>query len=149
MTQLFNVRNNDQLSGRQMVGGSTIFDYYKTQYLTNTPASDGNTRTFTFSAWVKRSRMSTTNGTVYPTIFTGYKDNNEMDYFQFNENDIREILNENDLLKDNSKLLIDKKLKNVFHIQNKKSVKIHNYRFYNWIYTIANNNSLPPIKINT
>ena len=48
-----------------------------------------------------------------------------------------------------SKLLIDKKLKNVFHIQNKKSVKIHNYRFYNWIYTIANNNSLPPIKINT
>ena len=87
MAQLFNVRNNDQLSGRQLVMGSTIFDSYKSQYLTNTPASDGNKRTFTFSAWVKRSRMSTTNGTVYPTIFTGYKDNNEMDYFQFNEND--------------------------------------------------------------
>ena len=80
MAQLFNVRNNDQLSGRQLVMGSTIFDSYKSQYLTNTPASDGNTRTFTFSALVKRSRMSTTNVTVYPTIFTGYKDNNEMDY---------------------------------------------------------------------
>jgi len=87
VTQIFNVRNNDQLSGRQMVEGSTIFDYYKTQYLTNTPASDGNKRTFTFSAWVKRSRMSTTNGTVYPSMFTAYKDADELDYFQFNEND--------------------------------------------------------------
>ena len=51
------------------------------------------------------------------------------------------------LFRDFGKLLIDKEFKNVFHIQNKKSVKIHNYKFNDCIYTIANNNSLPPIKI--
>lgn len=51
------------------------------------------------------------------------------------------------LFRDFSKLLIDKQFKNVFHTQNKKLVKIHNYNFNDWIYTIANNNSLPPIKI--
>ena len=51
------------------------------------------------------------------------------------------------LFRDFNKLLVDKEFKNVFHIENKKSVKIHNYKFKNWIYTIANNHISPPIKI--
>ncbi len=51
------------------------------------------------------------------------------------------------LFMDFSKLLIDKEFKNVFHIQNKKSVKINNYKFNDWVYTIANNHLSSPIEI--
>jgi len=51
------------------------------------------------------------------------------------------------LFRDFSKLLIDKEFKNVFHIKNKTSVKIHNYKFDNLVYTIANNHLSSPIKI--
>ena len=67
-----NVITEDRASGAQVIDGSLKFDG---GYLTRTPTSAGNRRTFTWSAWIKRSDVSsrsavwgagTTNGSGNP-----------------------------------------------------------------------------------
>ena len=40
-------------SGAQVIDGSLKFDSSKKNYLTRTPSSAGNNKTFTFSSWTK------------------------------------------------------------------------------------------------
>ena len=49
----------DRASGALVVDGSLRFDSSKSQYLTRTPSSSGNRKTFTWSYWVKRTNLST------------------------------------------------------------------------------------------
>ena len=51
------VITEDRASGAQVIDGSLKFDGYLADYLTKTPSSVGNQRTFTFSCWCKRSRF--------------------------------------------------------------------------------------------
>ena len=66
------VITEDRASGAQVIDGSLKFDG---GYLTRTPTSVGNRKTFTWSAWIKRSGLSfraalwgagTTNGSNNP-----------------------------------------------------------------------------------
>ena len=48
----------DRASGAQVIDGSLTFDKDKEQYLTRTPSTAGNRKTFTWSVWLKRSRLA-------------------------------------------------------------------------------------------
>lgn len=50
----------DRASGALVVDGSLRFDSGKSNYLTRTPASAGNRKTWTWSGWVKRSTLGST-----------------------------------------------------------------------------------------
>ena len=50
------VISDDSALGGQLVSGSLKFDGTKSQYLTRTPSSASNRRTFTWSGWVKRNQ---------------------------------------------------------------------------------------------
>lgn len=63
---------DDSAVGGQIIQGSTIFDTNHSAYLSRTPSSAGNRKTYTVSVWVKKS----SNDAVYP-IFSRYTDNNE------------------------------------------------------------------------
>jgi hypothetical protein len=54
-------------------------------FLNRTPASAGNRKTFTFSAWIKRGELSTSEY----SIFTGYTDANNRWYVRFEGNAFR------------------------------------------------------------
>ena len=49
----------DRAGGGQVIEGSLKFDSSKSHYLTRTPSSAGNRKTWTWSGWVKRSALST------------------------------------------------------------------------------------------
>ena len=49
----------DRASGALVVDGSLRFDSGKSNYLTRTPASAGNRKTWTWSGWVKRGSLAT------------------------------------------------------------------------------------------
>ena len=55
------VISDDSALGGQLVSGSLKFDGTKSQYLTRTPSSTGNRRTFTWSGWIKRSGLDASN----------------------------------------------------------------------------------------
>ena len=55
------VISDDSALGGQLVSGSLKFDGTKSQYLTRTPSSASNRRTFTWSGWVKRSQLDASN----------------------------------------------------------------------------------------
>jgi hypothetical protein len=48
------VLSEDKASGAQVVDGSLRFDSGKSHYLSRTPGSAGNRKTFTWSGWYKK-----------------------------------------------------------------------------------------------
>jgi hypothetical protein len=50
-----NLLTEDRVSGAQIVDGSLRFDSGKSHYLSRTPGSAGNQKTWTWSGWVKRN----------------------------------------------------------------------------------------------
>ena len=61
-----NIITSDSALGSAKIQKSLRFNDDDSSYLLRTPSSNGNRQTWTFSAWVKRSNITT--GT-YPTIF--------------------------------------------------------------------------------
>ena len=53
------VITEDRAGGAQVIDGSLRFDSSKSHYLSRTPASAGNTKTFTVSTWFKRLKTGT------------------------------------------------------------------------------------------
>ena len=51
------VVTSDRASGAQVIGGSLKFDASKSQYLTRTPGSAGNRKTWTWSCWLRRDNL--------------------------------------------------------------------------------------------
>ena len=51
------VVTEDRASGAQIVDGGLRFDASKSQYLSRTPSSAGNRKTWTWAGWVKRSGL--------------------------------------------------------------------------------------------
>ena len=60
-------------SGAQVIDGSLTFDSTKSTHLTRTPSAVGNRRTWTWSAWVKRNKLS-----ERVALFTAATDNTEI-----------------------------------------------------------------------
>ena len=52
------VITEDRASGAQVIDGSLRFDSTKKQYLTRTPSSASNQKTFTLSGWFKLSSIT-------------------------------------------------------------------------------------------
>jgi hypothetical protein len=79
------VVTEDRASGAQIVDGGLRFDSGKTHYLSRTPGSAGNRRTWTWSSWVKRNKLVS-----YQTIFGAVSTNGESTNFTFSfgSNDI-------------------------------------------------------------
>ena len=63
---------DDSALGGQIIQGSTIFDRNHEAYLSRTPSSAGNQKTYTLSSWVKRSSI----GSTHP-IFNRYTANSD------------------------------------------------------------------------
>ena len=76
------VVTEDRASGAPIVDGSLKFDSSKTQYLTRTPGSVGNRKTWTWSGWVKRNKL----GASQP-FFSGVQDGNNATVVSFDSND--------------------------------------------------------------
>jgi hypothetical protein len=51
------VVTSDRASGAQVIDGSLKFDASKSQYLTRTPGSAGNRKTWTWSCWLRRDNL--------------------------------------------------------------------------------------------
>ena len=49
--------SEDRVSGAQVIDGSLKFDSGSSNYLKRTPSSAGNRKTWTWSGWVKRSKL--------------------------------------------------------------------------------------------
>ena len=47
-------------SGAQVIDGSLKFDNTKSNYLSRTPGTSGNLRTWTWSSWIKRTKFGAT-----------------------------------------------------------------------------------------
>ena len=62
---------NDSASGAQVIDGSLKFDSSSSQYLTRTPGSAGNRRTWTYSAWIKRGNLASSEG-IFSTLASGH-----------------------------------------------------------------------------
>ena len=73
-TFLTNPITNDSAVGGQIIDGSTIFDAQSSTYLSRTPSSNSNERTYTTSFWVKRIAL-TLGSTNHQTIFSCATDN--------------------------------------------------------------------------
>jgi len=72
------------LGGAYEVANSLRFDDGSSDYLNKTPSSAGSRTTWTWSAWVKRSDISPTNG-----MFEAYEDSNNFTYIRFAPSYIR------------------------------------------------------------
>ena len=72
----------DRASGAQVIDGSLRFDSTKKQYLTRTPSSAGNQKTFTLSGWFKLSSI-----TVSREFFVSGTDNTERTRLLFQPSD--------------------------------------------------------------
>ena len=55
------LHNRGSISTGYDVDHSTAFDFTRTEYYHWTPGSDGNRRTWTYSAWIKRARLTRNN----------------------------------------------------------------------------------------
>jgi hypothetical protein len=71
---------NTLSAGGYEIDNSLRFNSGSTDYLTRTPASDGNRRTFTISLWVKRSNLGTFQNLLWV-------DPSTYDIFRFNDSD--------------------------------------------------------------
>jgi hypothetical protein len=71
---------NSLTGGGYEIDNSLRFNSGSTDYLTRTPASDGNRRTFTISLWVKRSNLGTFQNLLWV-------DPSTYDIFRFNDSD--------------------------------------------------------------
>ena len=67
------VITTDRASSSLVIDGSLKFDSSKSTHLTRTPSSVGNRRTWTWSAWVKRNKLS-----ERVALFTAATDNTEI-----------------------------------------------------------------------
>jgi len=56
---------NDSASGAQVIDGSLKFDSTKTTYLSRTPSSGGDQRTWTWSGWIKRDSKFSSSNTLW------------------------------------------------------------------------------------
>ena len=66
------------------INSSCRFNQASSESLTITPSGDGNRRTFTFSAWVKRSTLLTTNSTANPIVtWQNASNNSDWDQLRF------------------------------------------------------------------
>ncbi len=71
-------------SGAQVIDGSLKFDDDSSHYLNRTPSSAGNTKTWTWSCWVKRSEI----GSIYPALLSAGSVSSDTGFFQITvEND--------------------------------------------------------------
>jgi len=61
MEVLQRLHNRGSISTGYDVDHSTAFDYTRSEYYHWTPSSDGNRRTWTYSAWIKRGRLGRNN----------------------------------------------------------------------------------------
>ena len=61
METLQRLHNRGSISTGYDVDHSTAFDFTRTEYYHWTPGSDGNRRTWTYSAWIKRGRLGRNN----------------------------------------------------------------------------------------
>ena len=48
---------DDSSAGGKVINGSLVFNIARENFLRRTPSSDGNSKTFTFSCWFKRTRI--------------------------------------------------------------------------------------------
>ena len=71
--------SEDRVSGAQVVDGSLKFDSGSTTHLNRTPSSAGNTKTWTWSGWAKRSGI--TSGA--DLLFAVYQNSSNRGYIQF------------------------------------------------------------------
>ncbi len=92
---------NESASGAQVIDGSLRFDGDKTQYLTRTPSSDGNRRTWTWTAWVKRYKFADDN--TYHYLFSTKTSNSNRHYIAYN-GDVADELFSYDNTNSNSKI---------------------------------------------
>ena len=67
------VITSDRASNSLVIDGSLKFDSSKSTHLTRTPSSVGNRKTWTWSAWVKRNKLS-----ERVALFTAATDNTEI-----------------------------------------------------------------------
>lgn len=61
MAFLTEAANRGSISTGYDVDNAAAFDYTRTEYFHWTPSSDGNRRTWTYSAWIKRGRLTRNN----------------------------------------------------------------------------------------
>jgi hypothetical protein len=71
----------NSVSGGYEIDNSLRFNHNSSDYLSRTPASAGNRRTFTFSFWTKRSE----GGSAYPVLFDNGSNSSNRDSFFFNK----------------------------------------------------------------
>ena len=95
-------------SGAQIIDGSLKFDQTANTYLTRTPGSAGNRRTWTWSAWIKKDTV----GTYQPVFFgnqtgsnntgNGFRFDNgdKIDFYQYSSSSFTYRLLSNQLLRD-------------------------------------------------
>ncbi len=62
----------------QVIGGSLKFQDDNSAYLSRTPSSAGNRKTWTFSCWVKRSEI----GSIYPALLSAGSASGDTGFFQ-------------------------------------------------------------------
>ena len=79
------LQNSNAIStgGAYDLTDSVRFRSSASAYLSRTPASAGNRKTFTFSAWIKKS----SNGTDYKEIFTAFNSSTSYSAFDFSDTD--------------------------------------------------------------
>ena len=78
----------DRASGAQVIDGSLKFDSSKEQYLSRTPSSVGNRRTWTWSGWLKLASFQDTSPFIFGTNNSNaqrsgflYATNNELQFY--------------------------------------------------------------------
>ena len=80
------VVTEDRASGAQFIDGSVVFNQDLNQYLSKTPSSEGNRRTWTWSGWVKREEINTEDG-----LFVCSDSNANTDYTSLYFNSANEL----------------------------------------------------------
>ena len=80
------VVTEDRASGAQFIDGSVVFNADLNQYLSKTPSSEGNRRTWTWSGWVKREEINTEDG-----LFVCSDSNANTDYTSLYFNSANEL----------------------------------------------------------
>jgi len=79
------VVTESKASGANVVQGGTMFDRVRQSYLSRTPASAGNRKTFTWSCWVKKSILDSSS---YRTLISANNGNGGNDGFFFYQDKI-------------------------------------------------------------
>ena len=74
------VVTEDRAGGAQVIDGSLRFNSGSSHYLSRTPSTAGNRKTWTWSAWVKRTNLG------FQVIFA-VRSGDEYHYLQFDTND--------------------------------------------------------------